>query len=144
MSRLRLFVAVAVLAALAVSGVIVLAVADGEGSRSPAVHADGRYGPAYAGLCAARSAAAAGSVPAARQAFFDRAHQPLHELASDAADADRAVAARLLEAKEAVEAGLSQPGPSFVSDLDRLLAATASAAEAVGQARPRPCPQART
>ncbi len=142
MSR-HLLVTVAVLA-LVGSGLVALVLADGGGSRSPAVEAGGRYEPVHAGLCAARSAAAAGSVPAAREAFFDRAHQPLHELASDAAARDRSVAARLLEAKEAVEAGLNQPGPSFVADLDRLLAATAAAVEAVGQARPRPCPQGRT
>ncbi len=144
MSRLRVLVAVAVLAALAGSGVVVLAMGGGEDSRAPAVDTGGRYGQAYAGLCAARSAAAAGEAAGAREVFFDRAHQPLHELASGAAAYDRAVAARLLEAKEAVEAGLIQLRPSLVADLDHLLSATASAAEAVGQALPRRCTQGRT
>ncbi len=144
MTRLRLLGLVGGLLALVGVGVVVLAVAGDDGSPSPAVEVGGRYSPAYAGLCSARSAARSGDVAAARGAFFDRAHQPLHELAAGATARDRSAAARLLEAKEAVEAGLAQAAPNLASDLDRLLAATASAVDAVGDPRPQSCPEGRT
>ena len=144
MTRLRLLGLVGGLLALVGVGVVVLAVAGDDGSPSSAVEVGGRYSPAYAGLCSARSAARSGDVAAARGAFFDRAHQPLHELAADATARDRSAAARLLEAKESVEAGLGQAAPSLASDLDRLLTATASAVDAIGDPRPQSCPEGRT
>ena len=54
------------------------------------------------GLVVLLSAAAFGATT-----FFDRVHQPLHELAAEVAASDRAAAARLLEAKEAVEHDLA-------------------------------------
>ncbi|HEX2064101.1 MAG TPA: hypothetical protein VHE80_06740, partial [Acidimicrobiales bacterium] len=75
------------------------------------VEASGDYARAYAGLCTARSAARSGEVASAGNAFSDRAHQPLHELAARAAERDRAAAGRLLEAKQAVEGDLAQGSP---------------------------------
>ncbi len=61
----------------------------------------------------------------ARTIFFDRAHDPLHDIAAAAQEVDRSSAARLLEAKQAVEADFERMlGPDLASDLERLVAAT--------------------
>lgn len=84
-----------------------------------------------AALCrAAVQARAAGSgsdaVPSAGAAagatFFDGAHEVMHELARAVEQSDRASAARLLEAKEAVEADLSHHAapPALAADLSHL------------------------
>ncbi len=126
------------------AGALVLAMIGDDGPETPADAPGGRYGRAYAGLCNTSSAARSGDVGAARDAFFDQAHQPLHELAAETAARDRAASARLLEAKEAVEAGLSQASATLASELDGLVAAAGAAIGAVGEARPPPCPQGRT
>jgi len=65
---------------------------------------------------------------AARTTFFDRAHDPLHDIAAAVEEVDRSSAARLLEAKQAVEADLEAMGtPELASDLGRLIAATRDA-----------------
>ncbi len=88
-------------------------------------------------LCAARDA---GDSDRARTISFDRAHDPLHELAADLSDEDRGTEARLLEAKQRVEADLtSDASPDLVDDLDELITATADAMEANGEPRPSPC-----
>lgn len=51
---------------------------------------------------------------AAAARFTDRIHTPLHELAAAARRQDRAVAARLLEAKQRVEADLDHADPQQV------------------------------
>lgn len=67
---------------------------------------------------------------AARTIFFDRAHDPLHDIAAAAEEVDRPSAARLLEAKQAVEANLeAMRAPELASDLGRLIAATRDALE---------------
>lgn len=96
-----------------------------------------RIGPLPASLCAIRRAAAGGDVAEARRVFADRAHHALHDLAATTGEHDRAGAARLLEAKEAVEGGLAQASPQLVRDLDRLIAATTRAS---GQAGNATCP----
>ncbi|HWC10677.1 MAG TPA: hypothetical protein VG455_05590, partial [Acidimicrobiales bacterium] len=53
-----------------------------------------------------------------------------HRLAAEAAERDRARAARLLEAKQAVERSLAQASPTLAQDLDRLLAAVPAARRA--------------
>lgn len=95
------------------------------------------YDGLYQGLCAARASAT--RPDAARQAFFDRAHQPIHELATAVAREDRAVAARLLEAKQAVERDLDGGAAGLAGDLDRLLDTTRRAIAATGQPSPRSC-----
>lgn len=95
------------------------------------------YDRLYQGLCAVRASAA--QPDAARQAFFDRAHQPIHELATAVAREDRAVAARLLETKQAVERDLDGGSAGLAGDLDRLLDATRRAIAATGQRPPRSC-----
>lgn len=71
---------------------------------------------AHAALCEARAAGPA----EARELFFDRSHDALHEVARRLDDADRAQAAELLEAKERVESGLSSPEPTLPGDIARL------------------------
>jgi hypothetical protein len=77
------------------------------------------------GLCEARDEAAT-DVKSARTTFYDRSHEPLHGIARALEAVDRAMVARLLQAKEGVEAGLaaSTPPPSLTADLDVLLQAT--------------------
>ena len=92
-----------------------------------------------ADLCVVLDAAAAGDVDRARSSFD---HGPLHTLADDATGADRSVAARLLEAKEAVESGLAADDPDpdeLVTDLDALIEATGDALEATGASTSPTC-----
>lgn len=89
--------------------------------------------PDYAALCTALDAALVGDVDAARAAFD---HGPLHDLADAAIDVDRATAARLLEAKEAVEsdlANMTRPTGDLADDLRTLVDATIAALTATGQ-----------
>ncbi|HWC12645.1 MAG TPA: hypothetical protein VG455_15660, partial [Acidimicrobiales bacterium] len=98
------------------------------------------YGAAFDGLCTARRSAGT-DVNAARSTFYDRSHDPLHSLAQDLQPVDRALAARLLEAKEAVESGLRahRPAPSLGPDLDALLEVTGQALARLSLPVPR-CP----
>ena len=82
-----------------------------------------------AGVCAARAAAADGDD--ARAAFYDRAHEGLHQLASDAASLDRSVAARLLRSKERVEAILDGEARGDATAALRELSEAASDAAAI-------------
>ena len=73
------------------------------------------------GLCeAARQAAT--DVDAARTTFFGRSHEALHLIARGLEEKDRADSARLLEAKQKVEADFTgaAPGPQVATDLGRL------------------------
>lgn len=100
-----------------------------------------RSGDEFGSLCAALDAADAGDIETARQAFD---HGPLHDLADAAIDLDRAVAARLLVAKEAVESALadSTTPPSEVAHALRTLAgATAAALTATGVSTRALCEQ---
>jgi hypothetical protein len=83
-----------------------------------------------------RGARAGGSRAAEAQAIFvDRAHDGLHELARDVAEVDRSAAARLLEAKQAVEAEIERPsgGTALAEHLEALIASTRRALEATNQ-----------
>lgn len=78
-------------------------------------------------LCEAQDEAAR-DPEEARTVFFDRAHDSLHDIAAAAEEVDRASAARLLEAKQAVEADLeATAAPELASDLGRLIGATRGA-----------------
>lgn len=95
----------------------------------------------YGTICTALDAALAGDVDAAR-ASFD--HGPLHELADAAIEVDRATAARLLQAKEAVERDLADeglPADQVADDLRTLVDATNAAVAAIGEAAPELCEQ---
>jgi len=80
-------------------------------------------------LCEADDEAAR-DAEASRRIFFDCAHDPLHDIAAAVEEVDRSSAARLLEAKQAVEADLEAMGaPELASDLGRLIVATRDALE---------------
>ncbi|MGI9021773.1 MAG: hypothetical protein ACR2HV_00800 [Acidimicrobiales bacterium] len=103
------------------------------------------------GLCTARDRAAS-DVNSARVTFYAQSHDPLHTIARDLEPIDRALAARLLEAKQAVEADLNTvpaesntvpadantvpadatavpTAPTLVADLDFLIVVTAQSLE---------------
>lgn len=90
-------------------------------------------------LCGVLEAAIAGDVELARSRFD---HGPLHTLAANVSSFERGVAARLLEAKEAVEsdlAGLTPAEATLVANLQELVAATAEALAATRSPSPVPC-----
>jgi hypothetical protein len=87
------------------------------------------YASALIALCDAGETAERRPAKAERT-FYDHAHQPLHELADESAGADRAVAARLLESKNEVEAVLEEVPP----DGERLAAAINALAIETGSA----------
>lgn len=103
----------------------------GEGDASPPPQATVAGVPprqveeAVRGLCEAREEAGS-DVNSARTTFYDHSHEPLHGIARALEPVDRSMVSRLLEAKEAVEAGLASasPAPSLTADLDVLLQAT--------------------
>ncbi len=132
MSRGRSIVAVVLL--------VVAAGCAGNGDGGSTASNDDPYAELYQNLCQAR--AQARQPEAAREIFFDRVHQPLHELATETAGADRAAAAKLLEAKQAVERDLAHDPEALRGDLDRLAEATRRAIPATGRATPDPCQEA--
>lgn len=129
--------------ALAVAGVgsVVALVASVAwlGGDPPPAHDDGRWAATVEGLCRAARAARDGDAAQARRAFLDTAHDPLHRLADRTAEQDRTAAARLLEAKERVEADLEGSQPSLEQDLERLVDATRVAIRAGGEPVPSRC-----
>lgn len=119
-----------------VAGVVVLL----NRSSTPAPPPDaGGYRRAHAGVCEAATMVGAGDAAGAHGVFLARSHTALHSLASAAAEVDRSVAARLLEAKAAVEASLPSAAPGAASDLRRLADATANAMRTVTGQRPAAC-----
>ena len=88
---------------------------------------------AYAGLCETRSLAG-DDLDEARGQFYGRVHSPLHDIARKAEEADRAVAARMLEAKNDVEQSFNTfaPAEATTAALDLLLTRTAEALNSIG------------
>ena len=132
-----------------VAAVLALACCGGDDSSpSPATAAStsttassGRvYAEAYLGLCAARAVVGT-DVNSARSTFYDRSHDALHSIARDLEARDRPLAARLLEAKEAVESDLrpDRAPPSLGPGLDRLVEVTGEALARLSLPVPR-CP----
>lgn len=97
------------------------------------------YVELYASLCGVTASSQAGDADAARDAFFDRVHQPLHDLARDVAAKDRRVAAALHEAKQQAESGLRSHSPASGA-LARLTRAAHDAVSVVTSA-PAACPE---
>ncbi|HEU4868029.1 MAG TPA: hypothetical protein VFV09_09895 [Actinomycetota bacterium] len=87
---------------------------------------------AYTDLCETRSLAGA-DVEEARGQFYGKVHSPLHDIARKAEEADRAVAARMLEAKNDVEQSFntSAPAEETTAALDLLLTRTAEALNSI-------------
>ncbi len=93
--------------AAAVLGMMPLAACGGSSPSTPAdrpAAVAGRFTSLHLAVCEAADAAGAGDEVGATEAFDD-VHGPLHSLAAAAELEDRAIAARLLEAKQAVEGG---------------------------------------
>ncbi|HSH61809.1 MAG TPA: hypothetical protein VK988_19620 [Acidimicrobiales bacterium] len=125
-------------ASVALSAVALVIARPGRGNHDEvprtAVSSD-PYAPILPGLCSAQAAARSGDVAAASRIFTDTVHGPLHDVAEEAAASDRAAAARLLKAKQAVELGLERSGTDPVtlgSQLARLSATTRDALLATG------------
>lgn len=96
---------------------------------------------ALAGLCRAEDLARVGEVFEARRTFLNRSHAFLHQLAARGNEPARPAVARLLEAKQQVEAALGPDGnetPAQVAGLLRKLeVATRALASALGTTAPR-------
>lgn len=116
--------------AIAVGGFTFLQSDDHSDAAGPS-DAEVAYGEMVGSLCEARDAAAAEDFETARTIFLDDVHARLHGLADRLSD-DREVAARLLEAKQAVEAkldddeigqGVPASAAQLESDLEELIAA---------------------
>jgi hypothetical protein len=115
--RLRVAVAASLL-----SSVAVLGACGGGGGGKPAAggqaSATGRWGQVHTGICKAAAAAADGDRKTAEQDFAD-VHAALHELAAAVEREDRAAAARLLQAKQRVEADPTADDLTTLSDTVR-------------------------
>ena len=98
-----------------------------------------RLTDAVENLCTAR-ADAPHRLRAAEARFFDRSHETLHLIARALEDVDRPLAARLLEAKQKVEADFSglASGDRVADDLGRLIGATRAALDRLAVPIP-PC-----
>lgn len=120
------------------AGVLVLTIAVtvsgacGDGGAGEAT-ATGRFGGLHAAVCRAAGQAEAGDLAAA-EATFDDHHVGLHDLAAAAEQEDRAVAGRLLEAKQRVEGELD------AETLRALVDAVAQAVGVTGGTAPDSCP----
>ena len=124
------------LARLALAAVLVgAACGDDDEPAAPPAPSDATV----AALCDAVRAARDGDLDEAEDIVLGRAHDRLHELAAEVSDLDRTVAAALLEAKQRVEADLTNPSDELQRHLEDLVAATADAVAAAGRPRPDPC-----
>ena len=99
-----------------------------------------RLQQAATALCSARDEAR-GDVKRANTTFYDRSHDALHTIARALDPVDRALAAKLLEDKERVEADFRRnaPGPELAAHLDSLAQATRAGLAALSIGVP-PCP----
>jgi hypothetical protein len=88
---------------------------------------------AVQGLCTMRSTDA-NDLRDANGVFYDKTHDELHVIAAATEVKDRTLAAHLLQAKEKVEADLTDEKvpEGFVDDIDALLSATQDALQAIG------------
>ncbi len=105
-----------------------------EGPRAAAAAPDA-YAPVLPGLCRSSAAVSSGDVAGADRVFADTIHGPLHDIAREAGAEDRVMAARVLEAKQAVEQELerSQPDPGVLGpNIDRLISTTRTALALTG------------
>lgn len=109
---------------------------DGDGQST--ADAD-RFGAVYLALCDSETALAESDVARAGALFADRAHQPLHELAAEVGIDDRSAAARLLEAKQVVEAGFGTPSGPEIGGVARLRATVQTAVDSLGDSSTLSC-----
>lgn len=93
--------------------------------------------PVLDATCRVLALADRGEVRAAEDLFLDRVHEPIHDLARRASEAGhRSEAARLLEAKNAIES--SATGPTSAA-AEQLVTATRSTLRTLGEPA-SPCP----
>lgn len=102
---------------------------DGDNNNGGGEASGSRYQVLADAVCEAAREARGGDADSARVVFFDDAHQPLHELAAQASEIDRAAAARLHEAKQAVESAFSDG--DVEAAFSRLVPATDAALQTV-------------
>lgn len=127
------------LASLVVASLLLVACGDGSdrssGRPSPSTSVDGER--IVGALCAAREAADEDPA-AARRAFLNGAHGPIHDLARDVAEVDRAVAASLHEAKQRTEAAVEDASAdgSLAAALATLTDATRASLDRLDQPVP--------
>lgn len=140
-SRRPTGVLLALIVAASLVGLAASAVLDGgaDGAKPASNDADRRVAFGRDAVCEAAALAGRAELEEARRVFLDRAELPLHELAAAASERERALAARLLEAKERVEGQLDEPGPQLAADLRTLGRAAGLALGVVGGADPGPC-----
>ena len=100
------------------------------GGGRPRSEAERDDGGIVGALCEARDRAVRDAAEA-EAIFLDRAHDGLHDLAREVAEVDRSAAARLLEAKQSVEADIERPssGASLEVHLEELIASARRALE---------------
>ena len=119
------------------AGMTVLAGEDHDGE-DPKVAPTNSYVGTVTGLCEARRLAPSRPEDAAAL-FQDRAHLDLHDLAAGVEGRDRAAAATLLEAKQAVEVDIEAERPdgeTLERDLDELLDVTVTGLREIGVEAP--------
>lgn len=90
------------------------------------------YQSAASGLCEASAGVDDGDIEGAESQFYDAVHQPLHDLAAEVSEVDRVIAARLLEAKEAVESGFDGEPAGLGGALRSLVSAVDESLTAIG------------
>lgn len=111
-------------------------------SREAPVVSDVAFDRMFAGLCASSAAADDGDLQRAHSLFLGRAHSDLHLLAQALADGDqRSLSARLLEAKNAVEAALPTRDPNASADLRNLVGVTSRGIAATDDTAGPTCPK---
>jgi hypothetical protein len=133
----RCLATIAVLVAVVATGGAGCGSAEDEGAPSGELPSS----QAYLGVCRALLAARNGDAARARTVFENDAHGPLHELSDQVDEENRAIAARLLESKNAVESAVAKnaDADAMRTALERLSAATADAVREV-EGEPGPCP----
>lgn len=122
------------LIAVAMGVVTLLRVGDGGDQQASQPEQISDYVRTHDALCDAASAIRTTNVPAAQEAFYGRAHSGLHGIADELAEVDRALAADLLRAKNAVEGAFgASSGPRLKARLDELLRVSQMALESLGE-----------
>jgi hypothetical protein len=127
----------AILGALAV---VVASAACGNGGDATENTAAQRFVALHDSLCRSVQQARSGDLVAARKTFLDNAHEGLHELAT--VGSDRALVARMLEAKQLVEADVadaSAPDGDLASHLEALSLRTEAVLDSQDIAIPERC-----
>ena len=136
--------------ALAVAAAVLVAGCGGSDADDPDPTLDIRDEPALLresaeGLCRTLELVEAGRLEEAREVFFNRSHDFLHQIAAKGRDAVPRETALLLESKQKIEQGLANPGePS--ADLSQAVfdahAALSELGPQLGLPAPEPCAEA--